>query len=96
MKSVLEDFAYGNISSDLRSFRKDSRFGRTMKKLTDSESKLYAVLNEQEKELLKNFADAQAEINLLSCVDRFICGYRLGVLMTAEIYNDAEDLIAGG
>lgn len=96
MKSILEEFAYGNISPEVHSFKKDSHFGRTMKKLTDSEDKLYAVLNEPEKEILKEFSDAQIEINMLSGVERFIYGYRLGVLMTAEVFDGRDDLIVDG
>jgi len=96
MKSILEEFAYGNISPDVRSFKQDSHYGRTMQKLTDSENKLYTVLSEPEKGILKDFVDAQAEICLLSCVDRFIYGYRLGVLTTIEVFDGRDELIIDG
>ena len=94
MKSILEEFAYGNISPEVRSFGRDSECGCTMKKLTDSEDKLFAVLNESEREILTDFSNAQMEINMLSGVDRFIYGYRLGVLMIIEVFNGSDDLIA--
>ena len=96
MKSILEEFAYGNISPETRFFEKNSHYGRTMKILSDSEEKLMSILDGELKETLQKFSNAQAEINLLSNVDRFIYGYRLGVLMTMEVFNGKEDLVVGG
>jgi len=95
MKSILEEFAYGNISPEPRFFKKDSHYGRTMKILSDSEEKLLSVLDGELKDTLKKFSEAQAEISLLSGVDRFMYGYRLGVLMTMEVFNSKDDLIVG-
>ena len=96
MKSILEHFAYGNISPELRTFKRDSHYGRTMKILSDSEEKLLSLLDGELKDTLKQFSDAQAEISLLSGVDRFMYGYKLGVLMTMEVFNGKGDLIIGG
>ena len=87
MKSILEEFACGNISPEPRFFKRDSHYGLTMKILSDSEEKLLSVLDGDLKETLKQFSEAQAEISILSGVDRFIYGYRLGVLMTMEVFN---------
>lgn len=95
MKSILEEFAYGNISPELRFFESDSEYGRIMRKLTDSEEKLFSSMGEQERKTLSTFIDSQADICLLSCVDRFIYGYRLGVLMTTEVFAGKEDLVVG-
>jgi len=96
MKSILEEFAYGNISPEPRFFKNNTHYGRTMKILSDSEEKLLSVLDGELKETLKKLTDAQAEISILSGVDRFMYGYRLGVLMTMEVFNGKESLIVGG
>ena len=96
MKSILEEFAYGNISPEPRFFKRGSHYGQTMKTLSDSEEKLLSMLDGELKETLKQLIDAQAEISILSGVDRFIYGYRLGVLMTMEVFSGKEDLIIGG
>ena len=96
MKSILEEFAYGNISPEPRFFKNNTHYGRTMKILSDSEEKLLSVLDGESKETLKKLTDAQAEISILSGVDRFMYGYRLGVLMTMEVFNGKENLIVGG
>jgi len=96
MKSILEEFACGNVSPEPRFFKRDSHYGRTMEILSDSEEKLLSALDGELKETLKQFSEAQSEISLLSGIDRFIYGYRLGVLMTMEVFNGKEDLIIGG
>lgn len=95
MKSILEEFARGNISPDVGSFKKDSHYGKTMKILSDSENELFSALDGNLKETLKKFSEAQSEINLLSGIDKFIYGYRLGVLMTTEVFISREDAIFG-
>ena len=96
MKSILEEFARGNIPSELRTFKNDSHFGRTMKVLSDTEDRLLAALGDELTEVFKQFSAAQSEINPLSNIDRFIDGYRLGVLMTMEVFNYRDDLVVGG
>jgi hypothetical protein len=95
MKSILEEFAYGNIITEPHFFEKDSRYARALQKIVDCEDKLISMLNDEGKEVLKQFIDSQAEINLISGVDRFKYGYKLGVLMTAEVFNGKQDLIIG-
>lgn len=95
MTSILEEFACGNVSPETRFFKKGSRYGRAMDALLKDEEKLLAALNENEKELLKKYCDTQSEVSLLSGIDRFIYGYRLGVLMTVEVFEGQDDLIVG-
>lgn len=96
MISILEEFAYGNVSTEPRFFKRDSHYGHIMQVLADSEEKLFSLVDGQVKEALEQFSEAQEEINLLSGTDRFIHGYRLGVLMTMEVFNGKKDLIIGG
>ena len=96
MTSILEEFARGNIPSELRTFEKASHFGRTMKILSDTEDRLLAALGDELTEIFKQFSAAQSEINLLSSIDKFVDGYRLGVLMTMEVFNYRDDLVIGG
>ncbi|NCC69172.1 MAG: hypothetical protein EOM14_13460 [Clostridia bacterium] len=96
MQSVLEEFALGNLSPEPRSFKRGSQYGRTMQTLADSEAQLLAALGGAEKKTFEKLIDTQAEISLLSGVDKFIYGYRLGVLMTMEVFEGKENLIADG
>lgn len=96
MTSILEEFACGNVSPEPRFFKEGSRYGRAMDALLKDEEKLLAALNENEKELLKKYCDTQSEVSRLSGIDRFIYGYRLGVLMTVEVFEGQNNLIVGG
>jgi len=96
MQSVLEEFAYGNISPEPRFYKPGSRYGQALEVLAGYERELLTVLNGQEKGLFEKFVESQTEVNLITNADKFIYGYRLGVLMTMEVFNGKNDLIAGG
>jgi hypothetical protein len=96
VKSILEAFAYGNINPDEGSIKKGSRYANIIKTVSDCEDKLLSMLDGEPKELLIKFSSAQTEANSISNVDKFICGYRLGVLMTREVFTGREDAIFGG
>ena len=81
----------GNISPNLGSFKKDSHYGRVMKTLSYTETELLSVLDGEVKETFQQYIKACAESGELTEVDRFICGYRLGVLMTMEVFCGRED-----
>lgn len=95
MRSILEEFAYGNISPEIRFFKRDSAYGQTMDAVVGSEKKLLARLEENEKELFEKYVDAQGELNRLTAVDNLIHGYKLCFLMTAEAFITSDDLITG-
>ena len=96
MRSILEEFAYGNISPEVRFFKRNSQYGEAMRVLSGNEEKLLARLNEEEKVLFQEYVDAQGEVNQLTAVSNLIYGYKLGLIMTAEAFVTSEELIAGG
>jgi len=91
--SILEDFARGNISPNVGSIRRGTHYDRTMKALVENENKLTEGLNEDLQDTMKQYIDLQAEANLISTTDSFIYGYRLGVLMTMEVFNGNDNAI---
>ena len=95
MKSILEAFAYGNINPNDGSIKKGSRYGHVIAVISESEEKLLTMLDAEQKELLIKFSSAQLEANSISNTEKFIYGYRLGVLMTIEVFTDREDTIFG-
>jgi hypothetical protein len=96
MKSVLEEFACGNISPEPRFIKHNSDYEKAVIALSDAENKLRAALNGTEQGLLNTMLEAQGAVSLLANTDKFIYGYRLGVLMTMEVFNGKEDLTVGG
>jgi len=54
MQSILEEFAYGNVSPEVRFFKRNSRYGEAMGALATNEEKLLGKLNGDEREYFKN------------------------------------------
>ena len=54
--------------------------------MCDSEDKLMSALDGELKETFKQFIEALGECNSIESNNRFINGYRLGVLMTVEVF----------
>jgi len=96
MKSILEEFACGNISPEPRFIKRNSEYEKAVNTLSDTEEKLRVVLNDAGRELLSAFLDAQGAVNHMTNIDKFVYGYRLGALMTMEVLSDKEDLLTGG
>lgn len=95
MTSILEEFAYGNLSPEVPSSQQNSEYGEVMRVLSQNEERLLAKLNEEEKHLFENYTGAQGELNRLTAANNLIYGYRLGLTMTAEAFVGMDHLIFG-
>lgn len=96
MINILEELANDNLHPNSRFYRRNTAFDLATKKVADTESALCAALNESEKRLLADYTKAQDEAAYLSRTDKFIYGYRLGVLMTMEVFRTSDDIVTGG
>ena len=95
MTSILEEFAYGNLSPQVCTFRHNSEYGEVLRILSQNEECLLARLNEEDKNIFENYVGAQGELNRLTAVGNLIYGYLLGLTMTAEAFVGIDDLIFG-
>ncbi|GHU52529.1 hypothetical protein AGMMS49975_08520 [Clostridia bacterium] len=95
MKSILEEFAKGNILFENQSFEQDSEFGEAMKTLVDYEKQPLSQLRGDDKTLLEKYIDAQGEVTMLTAIKNLVYGYRLGLLMTAEAFFRSDEMILG-
>jgi len=86
VKSILESFAYGEIRPLEGFFKWDSQYESVLDRVSEYEGKLMAMLNGEARELFVKFLEAQTEAGEAAGLDRFICGYRLGVLMMVEVF----------
>ena len=91
MRSILEEFACGNINPEQRFIKPNSEYAKALDTLSGAEEKLRAALNDSEKELLNALLETQGAVNHLTNIDRFVCGYRLGTLMTVDVFNGKQD-----
>lgn len=96
MKSILEEFANGNISPKARFFKRNSQYGEAMRAVSGNEEKLLARLNEDDKLLFQKYVETQSEVNQLTAVSNLIYGFKLGLMMTAEAFVTGDSLIGGG
>lgn len=92
MKSILEDFACGNIDPDMRPLERNSEYEKAVAALTEAEGKVRAALNEADRGLLDALITAQGAVSHMADTDRFIHGYRLGVLMTTEVFYGKDNI----
>lgn len=77
MTNFIEEFYYGNIDPQARSFEQSQKVQRDMQILTDNEDFLTDKLSGEEKKRFIKYVDAWASVNGESTLDSFITGFRL-------------------
>ena len=96
MRSILEEFACGNISPEARFFARNSEYGKAMRAVSEHEEALLAGLEGDEKVLFQRYVDAQGKLNSLTAAENLIYGYKLGLIMTAEAFVGMDGLVING
>lgn len=92
---MLEAFANDKLRPGSQFFKRDSEYGQALERLVDAESALLTSLDANEKKLYEELADAQGLVDALSGTDRFLIGYKVGVMMTTEVFLESGELITG-
>ena len=95
MQSILKAFAEGNLLTAPPRMARGSQQARAAARLAECEEALLAVLDEPARALLDDLESAQWEVAGLSETDRFLYGYRLGMLMTVEAFTGRDPLALG-
>jgi len=98
MRSILEEFAYGNVSLETKIFTSDSdyrEYKEAVRMLDQNEEKLLKKLSGEEKDIFQKYIEAQGDVDHLTVMKSLVHGYKLGVVMTAEAFVKSEELIAG-
>ena len=86
MTNFIEEFYYGNIDPQARSFEQDKKVQRDMQILTDSEDFLTDKLTGEEKKRFIQYVDAWASVNGESTLDSFITGFHLGAQFAFDTF----------
>ncbi|MCL2851803.1 MAG: hypothetical protein FWE20_02035 [Defluviitaleaceae bacterium] len=86
MKSILEEFICGKISPGFWTFEKDSEYGQAVSAVVSNEDELLASLDDKQKIIFQKFVEAQDELKGIESTKNLVQGYKLGVLMTAEVF----------
>lgn len=86
MERILEALANDDLSTMTGTIKDNPKYEESMNEICELENVLYAALNLTERGLLRKLEDLQLDVAELSAAARFIDGYRLGVMMMAEIF----------
>jgi len=92
MRSILEEFAYGNIPLEPQTCKRTSKLGKAMNIVCSTEEQLLNKLNDEEKNIFQKHVDAQIEVVHFTAVENLVYGYKLGLLMTAEAFITSSEL----
>lgn len=71
----------------------DSETAQDMKKMGELRTALEAALGDAEKELFQELKDVSDGVNMNYATERFITGFRLGVLLMTEVFAGSDSLI---
>ena len=93
MGKILEAIATDHLCVEPPIYEGDSKFNRARNRYCTLGEKLLEKLNDEERKMLDDYSSAQTEESLLYGNDRFVKGFRLGVLMMMEVITDEDDLI---
>ena len=86
MTNFIEEFYYGNIDPQARSFEQNKKVQRDMQTLIESEDFLTDKLSGEEKKRFLQYVDAWVSVNGESTLDSFITGFRLGAQFTFDTF----------
>lgn len=86
MGKILTAFADENLVIDPIFYKGNAEYQKALSTVYKLSEELEEKLNEEEKKKFEQFRDANEILNHIYARDRFSDGYRLGVLMTAEVY----------
>ena len=95
MRSILEEFAYGNISPEVQTHKRNSELGQAMRAASRNQEQLFEKLGGEDKATFQKYVEAQEEVIQLTAVKNLIYGYKLGLLMTAEAFITGGECIIG-
>lgn len=90
-RKILEALGDDNLCINPTFYNGPPKYEEAIKVMYKTAETLEKKLNEEEKKIFDQFCDAQSDANHIYQVDRFVCGYRLGVLMMVEVFSGTSD-----
>jgi hypothetical protein len=86
MSNTLEELYKGNIIFEGFDYDKDSPFVKAAKKKADSMTALTESLNDNQKELLNGYIEAQGDIESITRYDTYVATIKFGILLMIEVF----------
>lgn len=85
MPSMLEKLYYGELMPDCRSMEKASKYRREAGALAAAEKVLRETLSSEQITAFERYEDAAFHCSTIDTMERFLYGFRVGLLMGLEI-----------
>ncbi len=95
MGKFLEAFAEEELSVVPVTYRGNAEYRSAANTMCQLAEQLSEKLDEEGCQLFEKFRDAQAKAEWIYARDRFIDGYRTGILTMTEIFTESDSLIRG-
>jgi len=92
MLDILQEMFHGNIEPN-GDFERNSKYGKALKLLTETEKKLLSELNEKEKALYAEYSAAQQAFSDLENADVFAHGYIIGSVIMQQIMTGIKEIV---
>lgn len=87
---ILEELYIGNVRPGERSFKRNSQYSRALSESADAADRLLAVLNDEQRKLFDEFADAQREVSVLTDCETFMVGFQTGAKIMMDVLLGGE------
>ena len=93
MGKILEAFAEDELCIEPACVELSPQRKKLLDQCDELLTKLNEKLNDEEQELLTRIINTILDENYLHARDKFIRGYRLGVLMTTEVFTEQDSYL---
>lgn len=93
MGKILEALATDNLSLEPAIYKGNTEYQRARNLFADLGEQLLEKLNEEEKKLLDDYTSALSDESHLYSIDRFVTGFKVGVLTMVEVFTGSDGLI---
>jgi len=74
------------MSQSTQLFQHNAEYSDAMRALSRNKEKLFEQLNNNEKAIFEKYIDVQDKVNQMAAVNYWVDGYKLGLLVTAEVF----------
>ena len=88
----IKDLYCGNIRPVERRFLQGTQYAKSLQVLCENERKLSPNLHEEQLKLFNEILDLEEKINSITEEENFKIGFRLGVHMMWDIFNEDESV----
>ena len=96
MGRILQALSTGELITEPSIKNVYDEYTKALNTYCDLGDKLLERLNEEEKQLFQEYNNACSDEQNLYSNQRFIAGYRLGVLMMIEVFEGRNELLCEG